>query len=55
MKSFGLVLGSTLDKTGKSKTKHKEGETLVFTVEDPREITSWVNDITAVVRRRAPF
>lgn len=53
MKSFSLVLGATLGGQGTSKTKHKPGESLPFVCEDSKELTGWVNDLTAVVRAHA--
>lgn len=54
MKSFSLVLGSAPGHHGKSKKKYKPGDSLYFGCEDSKELTDWVNELTALVRTATP-
>ena len=38
------------DKAGKAKALHKAGESLTFAMDDSKELTAWVNDLTNVWR-----
>ena len=51
LNSFKIVIAAELKdggKSGKGKALHKAGESLAFSTDDSRELTAWVNDLTAV-------
>ena len=54
MGSFSIALARDIrdarDKGGKAKAMHKAGDNLSFSMEDSKELTAWVNDLTNVWR-----
>ena len=54
MSSFSITLAREVkdakDKAGKAKALHKAGESLTFAMDDSKELTAWVNDLTNVWR-----
>ena len=51
MSSFNIVLSQEVrdgGKGGKGKPIHKANESLIFAMDDSKELTAWVNDLTNV-------